>query len=39
MHMTHAHTLEEALQLAYQIKGHDASVTVVPDGVAVIVRA
>lgn len=39
MHMIHAYTLEEGLQLAYQIKGSDASVTVVPDGVSVIVRA
>jgi len=29
MPTTHAHTLPEALPLAYQIKGHDASVTVV----------
>ncbi len=37
MHMTHAYSLEEALRIAYEIKGQDASVTVVPDGVSVIV--
>ncbi len=38
MHMLHAYTLEEALELAYKTKGADASVTVVPDGVSVIVQ-
>ncbi|MDF2636849.1 MAG: hypothetical protein K0R78_3723 [Pelosinus sp.] len=37
MHMLHAYTLEEALKMAYEIKGEDATVTVVPDGVSVIV--
>jgi nickel-dependent lactate racemase len=37
MHMLHAYTLEEALKMAYGIKGADATVTVVPDGVSVIV--
>jgi nickel-dependent lactate racemase len=38
MHMLHAYTLEEALKMAYEIKGADATVTVVPDGVSVIVQ-
>jgi lactate racemase len=37
MKMLHAYTLEEALKMAYEIKGADASVTVIPDGVSVIV--
>ena len=37
MKMLHAYTLEEALNMAYEIKGADATVTVVPDGVSVIV--
>ena len=28
----------EALEKAYQIKGHDSKITVIPDGVAVITR-
>ena len=38
MHMTWAGTPEEALALAEQLVGRDASVTVVPDGVGVIVK-
>jgi lactate racemase len=38
MHMEHAFTFEEALQRAFEIKGKDAKVTVIPDGVSVIVR-
>jgi len=38
MHMLHAYTLSEALKMAYEIKGADATVTVVPDGVSVIVQ-
>jgi lactate racemase len=38
MHMQHAFTFEEALQKAYEIKGKDAKVVVIPDGVSVIVR-
>jgi nickel-dependent lactate racemase len=38
MHMLHAYTLAEALEMAYEIKGADAPVTVVPDGVSVIVQ-
>lgn len=38
MHMEHAFTLQEALQKAFSIKGEDAKVTVIPDGVAVIVK-
>lgn len=33
-----AHDFEQALQMAFAIKGKDASVTVIPDGVSVIVR-
>lgn len=38
MHMEHASTFEEALKRAYEIKGKDAKVAVIPDGVSVIVR-
>jgi len=38
MQMKAAKTLPEALQMAEAIAGHDASITVVPDGVSVIVR-
>lgn len=38
MHMQHAYTFEEALAKAFQIKGKDAKITVVPDGVAVVVK-
>lgn len=38
MHMKHAYNFEEALKLAYEIKGKDAKVVVIPDGVSVIVK-
>lgn len=38
MHMQHAYTLDEALQRAFLIKGNDAKITVIPDGVGVIVK-
>ena len=38
MHMEHAYTFEEALKRAFELKGKDAGVTVIPDGVSVIVR-
>ncbi|MBV7276333.1 nickel-dependent lactate racemase [Clostridium sp. PL3] len=38
MHMEHAFTFEEALARAYELKGKDAKVAVIPDGVSVIVR-
>lgn len=38
MHMEHAYTFEEALNRAFELKGRDAGVTVIPDGVSVIVR-
>ena len=38
MHMNHAKTFDEALKKAFKIKGEDASITVIPDGVSVIVR-
>lgn len=38
MHMDHAYTFEEALEKAFKIKGYDAKVTVIPDGVSLIVR-
>ena len=34
--MLHAESLDEALEMAYAIKGRDASVVVIPDGVAVL---
>ncbi|HHW43548.1 nickel-dependent lactate racemase [Desulfofundulus thermobenzoicus] len=38
MHMDYAPTLEEALQRARSMKGRDASITVIPDGIGVIVE-
>jgi lactate racemase len=38
MHMQHAYTLEEALNRAFELKGSQAKVAVVPDGVSVIVK-
>ena len=38
MHMTWAGTPEQAMALAEQFVGRDATVTVVPDGVGVIVK-
>ena len=37
MHMTYAPSLEEALEIAREIKGKDAKIAFVPDGVSVIV--
>jgi len=37
MHMELAKTFDEALRHAYAIKGDNAKVTVIPDGLAVIV--
>jgi len=37
MHMEHSATLEAALDKAFQWKGEDAKVAVIPDGVSVIV--
>ena len=38
MHMQHAFTFEEALKRAFEIKGKDAKITVIPDGVSVVVK-
>lgn len=38
MHMLHAFSLEEAMDMAENIIGKDADVVVIPDGVGVIVR-
>lgn len=38
MHMTYAESLDEALKIAKGIKGEDAKVAFVPDGVSVIVN-
>ncbi len=38
MHMQYASNIDDALELALNIKGKDASVAVIPDGVAVIVE-
>jgi nickel-dependent lactate racemase len=38
MHMQHAFTFEEALERALEIKGRDATIAVIPDGVSVVVR-
>jgi nickel-dependent lactate racemase len=38
MHMKHAHNFDEALKMALEIKGKDAKIVVIPDGVSVIVK-
>ena len=38
MHMDLAKTFDEALERAFSIQGKDAKVTVIPDGLAVIVN-
>jgi len=38
MHMKHASTFEKALEIAYKIKGKDAEVVVIPNGVGVVVK-
>ncbi len=38
MHMKHAYTFEKALEMAYKIKGTDAEVVVIPNGVGVVVK-
>jgi nickel-dependent lactate racemase len=38
MHMEHAYSMEEALKRAFELKGNNAGVSVITDGVSVIVR-
>ncbi len=38
MHIQHAKNFDEALKKAFEIKGKDATVSVIPDGVSVVVR-
>lgn len=38
MHMEHAKTFDEALSRAFELKGRNATVSLIPDGVSVIVR-
>lgn len=38
MQMQHAYTIEEAMQKAWNIKGKEAKVTIIPDGVGVIIN-
>lgn len=38
MHMKHAYNFEEALELAYNIKGKDAEIVVIPNGVGIVVE-
>lgn len=38
MHMEHAYTLDEAIDRALEVKGRDAEMTIIPDGVSVIVK-
>ena len=38
MHMEHAKTFDEALARAFELKGGNATVSLIPDGVSVIVR-
>ena len=37
MHMTPVNTIDEALELAFKMKGADAKVAVIPDGLGVVV--
>ncbi|MBR6796374.1 MAG: nickel-dependent lactate racemase [Clostridia bacterium] len=38
MHMRHAESLEEAMKIADELVGKDSKITVIPDGIAVIVK-
>jgi len=38
MHMEHAFSIDEALEMAFKIKGSNAEIAVIPDGVSVIVK-
>ena len=38
MHMKHAYNFDEALELAYNIKGKDAEIVVIPNGVGIVVE-
>ena len=38
MHIEHAKTFDEALNRAFEIMGRNATVSLIPDGVSVIVR-
>ena len=38
MHMKHANSFKEALKMAFDIKGKDSKVALIPDGVSVIVK-
>jgi lactate racemase len=38
MHMEHARSFDPALRRAYELQGHNANISVIPDGLAVIVR-
>lgn len=38
MHLDHAYSFKEALERAFQLKGKDATIAVIPDGVSVIIR-
>lgn len=39
MGFIHAHSVEQALEEAFRLKGESANVTVIPDGVSVIIRS
>lgn len=38
MHIDHAYTIDEALDKAYSIVGKDSKVTIIPDGISVIIK-
>ena len=38
MHIQHAMNFDEALKKAFELKGPKATVSVIPDGVSVVVR-
>ena len=37
MHMTPVNTIDEAFELAFKMKGADAKVAIIPDGLGVVV--
>nr|WP_286680417.1 hypothetical protein [Tepidanaerobacter sp. EBM-49] len=37
-HMIHAYTVEDAIKQALKLKGNNAKITVIPDGVSVVVE-
>ena len=38
MHIMHAYTLEEALEKAYALTSKEEQITIIPDGISVILK-